>query len=130
MKHLAGWRGLCAAALFGLAGPAHAYFDNFLSNTIVGTLNKDQVAELRTTFSKTLSESADGTRVPFQLAPDARGRTTDGAFTPLKTKDEKGQRCRKIRSEFRQQGRQPERWTAWYCQQPGGDWKKNTAIKD
>ena len=132
MKYSARWHGLCAAALLGLAWPAHAYYDHFLNATIVGTLDKDQVAELRGAFSKMLSEADDGASVPFHLdasTSNAKSKPIDGTFTPLKTRTENGQRCRKIRSDLRQQGRQPERWAGWSCQQAGGDWKR-TAIKD
>ncbi|AZG16323.1 hypothetical protein EHF44_23305 [Cupriavidus pauculus] len=120
---------LALAVLLAAAWPARAYYDHFLSGTIIGTLNKDQTAELTTAFGKTLSESDDGKSVPFHLAPNAKGKPTDGTFTPLTTRTENGQRCRKVRSELRQPGRQPERWTGWYCQQPDGEWKK-TLLKD
>lgn len=129
LKVTAGLRGLCAAAMLGVAWPALAYFDNFLTGTIIGTLGKDQTAELKSTFGKTLSESDDGNSVPFHLPASGKSKATDGTFTPLKTRTENGQRCRQVRSDLRQQGRQPERWVGWYCQQPDGDWKK-TLLKD
>ena len=131
LKYFSQWRGLCAAVLLAAAWPAYAYYDHFLSGTIIGTLDKDQTAELTTQFGKALSESDDGKSVPFHLDPsaNAKSKATDGTFTPLKTRTESGQRCRKVRSELRQAGRQPERWTGWYCQQSGGDWKK-TMIKE
>lgn len=129
LKHISRWRGLCTAALLAAAWPAHAYYDHFLSGTIIGTLGKDQTAELTTAFGKTMTESDDGKSVPFHLSPNAKGKATDGTFTPLKTRTENGLRCRKVRSELRQPGRQSERWTGWYCQQPDGEWKK-TLLKD
>ena len=129
MKYSARLRVLCAAAVIGSAWPAHAYFDHFMNGTIIGTLNKDQTGELISAFGKTMSETGDGTSVPFHLSPNAKGMATDGTFTPLTTRTENGLRCRKVRSELRQQGRPPERWTGWYCQQPDGDWKK-TMLKD
>ncbi|MEN7530205.1 MULTISPECIES: hypothetical protein [unclassified Cupriavidus] len=130
------WRvvpAVCAAATFGAlamswAVPSHAYFDTFMNGTIIGTLDKDQTAQLVSTFGKTLSETDDKQSVPFQLPPNAKGIPTEGSFTPLVTRTENGQRCRKIRSELRQRGRQPEKWVGWYCQQPGGEWKK-TMLK-
>ena len=46
----------CCALLLGAAWPAHAYYDHFLNGTIVGTLGKDQTAELVGTFTKTLND--------------------------------------------------------------------------
>ncbi|MCA3187682.1 hypothetical protein [Cupriavidus sp.] len=132
MKQTARWRGLCAAALLAVAWPAQAYFDHFLNGTIVGTLDKDQATELRTAFGKAMTDADDGASVPFHLdasTSNAKSKATDGTFTPLKTRTENGQRCRKVRSELKQPGRQPERWTGWYCQQPDSTWKK-TMIKE
>lgn len=123
-----GMRCAGAALLLALAAPAHGYFEHFLQGTIVGTLDKNQTAALMSTFGKTLSESPDGASVPFQLPADARGRTTEGTFTPLTTRTENGQRCRKIRSELSRAGKS-ERWLGWYCQQANGEWKK-TLLKD
>lgn len=129
LKPIASLHALCVATLLGTAWPAQAYFDHFLNGTIIGTLDKDQTAELISAFGKAMSESDDGKSTPFHLPPNAKGRATDGTFTPLKTRTENDQRCRKVRSELRQPGRQPERWTGWYCQQPDGEWKK-TMLKD
>lgn len=129
MKRMMGWRGLCAAAWLLAAWPAHAYFDHFLNGTIVGTLNKDQMGELVTTFGKTMNDSPDGEAVPFKLSPNAKGVVTEGTIKPVKTRDEAGKRCRQVQSELKQAGRQPERWKGWYCQQGDGSWKK-TMLKD
>ncbi|SDB97889.1 hypothetical protein SAMN05216345_10111 [Cupriavidus sp. YR651] len=118
----------CATVLAALAWPAFAYFDHFLNGTIIGTLNKEQFAALKQTFNSTLSDTEDGRSVPFSLPATAGGKATEGTFTPLKTKTDKGDRCRKIRSDLRQTGKS-ERWTGWYCQQKEGDWQKRL-IKD
>jgi len=128
MKHTAALRCLGAAALIAIAWPAHGYFDYYLSSTIIGTLGKEQTDTLRGIFSKTLSESDDGASVPFSLPAKGRTKATEGTFTPLTTRTENGQRCRKIRSELRQAGKS-ERWEGWYCQQGDGQWKK-TMLKD
>ncbi len=128
MKHIAALRCLGAATLIAMAWPAHGYFDYYLSSTIVGTLGKKQTETLRGILRKKLSESDDGARVPFTLPREARGKATEGTFTPVTTRTENGQRCRKIRSELRQAGKS-ERWEGWYCQQASGEWKK-TMLKD
>lgn len=129
MNVIVNWRIFCCALLLGAAWPAHAYYDHFLNGTIVGTLGKDQTAELVGTFTKTLNEAEDGTAVPFTLSPNAKGKVTEGSITPVQTRTHAGLRCRQVSSELRQQGRQPERWKGWYCQQADGKWKK-TLIKD
>ena len=128
MKHIAALRCLGAAVLIASALPAHAYFDNYLSSTIVGTLAKQQMATLRGVFNQTLSESEDGATVPFSLPAEGRSKATEGTFTPVTTRTENAKRCRKIRSELRQNGRS-ERWEGWYCQEADGNWKK-TLLKD
>lgn len=116
-----------AVALACVALQAHAYFDNFLSGTLVGTLNEEQVGVLVETFRATLADAADGSSVMLQLPPDKAGKVTEGTLTPVKTATVRGERCRQIRSNLRQ-GERKERWTGWYCQQANGEWKR-TAIK-
>jgi len=117
------------AAALGTAAPAHAYFDHFLNGTIVGTLGKAGTDELTSTFGRVMNDSQDGTSVPIKLPPNDAGKVTEGTITPLKTRMESGQRCRQVRTELKQAGRQPERWRGWYCLQADGSWKK-TLLKD
>lgn len=104
------------------AGPAVAYFDHYLGGTVVGTLTQDQLAVLTDVFRKTLEQGADGVRVPFTLPPDARQRRVEGSFTPLRSRQDRGDRCRQLRSEFRRAG-ETEAWTGWYCKEKDGNWK-------
>ncbi|CAG9164498.1 hypothetical protein [Cupriavidus pampae] len=123
-----GWA-VTAVAAMTISWPAHAYFDHFLNQTIVGTLGKAGTDELVSTFGRVMSESEDGTTVPIKLPPNNAGKVTEGTITPLKTRTEAGQRCRQVQTEFRQEGRKSERWKGWYCQQPDLSWKK-TMLKD
>lgn len=117
------------AIAMAIPAPVHAYFDHFLNATIVGTLGKAGTEQLTTTFNRVMSDSADGTTEPIKLPPNNAGKVTEGSITPLQTRTEGGQRCRQVRTEFRQSGRQPERWKGWYCQQADGSWKK-AMLKD
>lgn len=119
-----------AACVAGLAPPgtAVAYFDHYLAGTIVGTLTKSQLEVLTGVFRKTLEQGADGVRVPFTLPPDTRQRQVEGAFTPLSTRQDRGDRCRQLHSEFRRAG-ESENWTGWYCREKNGDWKSRKLRK-
>ncbi|RDK07681.1 hypothetical protein [Cupriavidus lacunae] len=110
------------------AGPAVAYFDHYLQGTVVGTLTQDQLAVLTDVFRKTLEQGADGVRVPFTLPPDARQRRVEGSFTPLRSRQDRGDRCRQLRSEFRRAG-ETEAWTGWYCKEKDGNWKSRKLPK-
>ncbi|WP_439685855.1 Surface antigen domain-containing protein [Cupriavidus oxalaticus] len=113
--------GACLAGL-APAGTAIAYFDHYLAGTVVGTLTQKQLDVLTDVFRRTLEQGADGARVPFTLPPDTRERKVEGAFTPLRSRQDHGDRCRQLHSEFRRAG-VSESWTGWYCKEKGGDWK-------
>lgn len=113
------WVGLTLAAW---AMPALAFFDHYLSNTIVGQLSRAQTETLVAIWHQALSEKGDGESTEFQLAADRDARATEGTMTPVKTTVDGDQRCRQVRSEFRQAGRQ-EKWSNWYCRQGDGPWR-------
>ncbi|WP_454764793.1 hypothetical protein [Cupriavidus campinensis] len=115
--------GLCA-----VAWQAHAYFDNFLSGTIVGRLSRDQTVTLADIYRKALTENDDGASTVFRLPADKDAKAAEGTMTPVKTTVKGDQRCRKVRSEFRQTGKS-EKWTGWYCRKGDGDWRR-TQVKE
>ncbi|MGY8527458.1 hypothetical protein [Paracidovorax citrulli] len=111
----------CIAAA-GWPAPTLAFFDHYLSGTIVGTLSKEQSGALLGVFRETLEQAPDGTPVTFRLPADGGKRQVDGTFTPLRTLEDQGDRCRQLRSELRRTG-ESESWTGWYCKDKDGSWK-------
>jgi len=115
---------VCAGlALCAMAWPAQAYFDHFLNNTIVGRLSRPQTETLADIYRKALSEKDDGSSTPFELPADKDAKAAEGSMTLIKTTQKGDQRCRQVKSEFRQAGKS-EKWTGWYRRKGDGDWRR------
>lgn len=120
---------LCAClGLLVAAGSAQAYFDHFLAGTIVGRMSRDQTATLADIYRKALNENSDGSSTAFQLPADKDAKETEGTMTPVQTTMKGEQRCRRVRSEFRQSGK-TEKWSGWYCRTGDGDWRRTQMKK-
>ncbi|MGO4763440.1 hypothetical protein AB4120_12915 [Cupriavidus sp. 2KB_3] len=115
-------------AMCAVAWPAQAYFDHFLNNTIVGRLSRPQTEKLAAIYRTALSEKDDGSTTPFQLEADKDAKAAEGSMTLVKTTQKGDQRCRQVKSEFRQAGK-TEKWTGWYCRKGDGDWRR-TQMKE
>ncbi len=106
--------------------PAHAYFDYFLSNTVIGTLQKDEVPQYIHLYKDALANLPDGGTAPVHFPAINRRPAIDGTLTLERSRNEKGHKCRRVRSDLTQAGRK-ERWAGWFCQTPDGDWKRQTS---
>ncbi|SOY64230.1 conserved hypothetical protein; putative exported protein [Cupriavidus taiwanensis] len=104
------------------AAPAHAYFDNYLSGTIIGTLNDKEGASLAKSVRTALNDTADGQSVAWTFPAAARRQQIDGIITPVESKTDKGQPCRRLKSDLKR-GSAEEHWSGWFCKQPNGQWK-------
>ena len=109
------------ALLFG-AAPAQAYFDNYLSGTIIGTLNEKEGASLAKSVRTALNDTADGQSVAWTYPAAARRQQIDGTITPIESKTDKGQPCRRLKSDLKR-GSAEEHWSGWFCKQSNGQWK-------
>lgn len=121
-------RACVCLAMCAVAWPAQAYFDHFLNNTIVGRLSRPQTVTLAAIYRTALSEKDDGSTTPFQLEADKDAKAAEGSMTLVKTTQKGDQRCRQVKSEFRQAGK-TEKWTGWYCRKGDGDWRR-TQMKE
>ncbi|MFP3753331.1 MULTISPECIES: hypothetical protein [Cupriavidus] len=121
-------RACVCLAMCAVAWPAQAYFDHFLNNTIVGRLSRPQTETLAAIYRTALSEKDDGSTTPFQLEADKDAKAAEGSMTLVKTTQKGDQRCRQVKSEFRQAGK-TEKWTGWYCRKGDGDWRR-TQMKE
>lgn len=121
-------RACVCLAMCAVAWPAQAYFDHFLNNTIVGRLSRPQTEKLAAIYRTALSEKDDGSTTPFQLEADKDAKAAEGSMTLVKTTKKGDQRCRQVKSEFRQAGK-TEKWTGWYCRKGDGDWRR-TQMKE
>ncbi|WP_019450807.1 RT0821/Lpp0805 family surface protein [Cupriavidus sp. BIS7] len=113
---------VASALLFGAAQPALAYFDNYLSGSIVGTLTKKEAASLQQAVRKALNETEDNQSVEWHYPAEGRRQAVDGTISPIATKTDKGQSCRRLKSEL-QRGGATEAWSGWFCKQADGKWK-------
>ncbi|PVY69665.1 outer membrane surface antigen [Cupriavidus alkaliphilus] len=104
------------------AAPAHAYFDNYLSGTIIGTLNDKEGASLAKSVRAALNDTADGQSVAWTYPAAGRRQQIDGTITPVESKTDKGQPCRRLKSDLKR-GSAEEHWSGWFCKQSNGQWK-------
>ena len=110
------------ALFIGAAQPALAYFDNYLSGSIVGTLSKKEAASLQQAVRKALNDTEDNKAVEWHYPAEGRRQAIDGTISPIATKTDKGQSCRRLKSEL-QRGSATEAWSGWFCKQSDGAWK-------
>lgn len=113
---------LTGAALFATATPSFAYFREVLASTIIGSMSQAELKSFTKAIGNTLVNTADNT--PAQWAWPAKGKqpAIDATITPLESKTDAGQSCRRLQSELTR-GSSKEQWTAWLCKQPSGEWK-------
>ena len=121
-SHLALIAAIGSALLFGAAQPALAYFDNYLSGSIIGTLTKKEAASLQQAVRHALNDTEDNKSVEWHYPAEGRRDAVDGTISPVATKTDKGQSCRRLKSEL-QRGSATEAWTGWFCKQADGTWK-------
>jgi surface antigen len=115
----------CAALLAALAlggSPAHAYLDNYLSNTIVGSMNPAEAKAFSQAAGKALADTADGDTMAWTSPTQGRREPVQANIKALETRTDQGQACRKMRTELRR-GTSEEHWTGWFCKQADGQWK-------
>lgn len=110
------------AALFAAAAPSFAYFRNVLASTIIGSMSPTELKSFTKAIGDVLKSTADN--APAQWTSPARGKqpAIDATITPLESKTDAGQSCRRLQSELAR-GSSKEQWTAWLCKQPSGEWK-------
>lgn len=113
---------LAGAALLGAATPSFAYFRNVLASTIIGSMSQTELKSFTKAIGSALVNTADNT--PAQWTWPAKGRlpAIDATITPLESRTDAGQSCRRLQSEL-SRGSSKEQWTAWLCKQPSGEWK-------
>ena len=113
---------LIGAALLATATPSFAYFRDVLASTIIGSMSQTELKSFTQAIGNALSSAADNT--PAQWTWPAKGKqlAIDATITPLESKTDAGQACRRLQSELTR-GTSKEQWTAWLCKQPSGEWK-------
>ncbi|WP_227460954.1 RT0821/Lpp0805 family surface protein [Cupriavidus pauculus] len=110
------------ALLIGSAQPAFAYFENYLSGSIVGTLTQKEAASLQKAVRTALKDTEDNKVVEWHYPAEGRRQAVDGTISPVATKTDNGQTCRRLKSEL-QRGSATEAWSGWFCKQSDGTWK-------
>ncbi|KWR91366.1 RT0821/Lpp0805 family surface protein [Cupriavidus sp. IDO] len=113
---------LGSSLLLALATPAHAYFDNYLTGTIIGTLNDKEAQSLAKSVRKALNDTADGQAVEWTYPAAGKRQQIDGTLTPVSSKTDQGQPCRRLKSDLKR-GSAEEHWAGWFCKQSNGQWK-------
>ncbi|MBY4899143.1 hypothetical protein [Cupriavidus sp. AU9028] len=119
---------LPALAAFALPAPAAAYFDSYLSTTIIGTLTPVQARSFSDAVGRTLVKTEDGASQRWQSPAGEKGQPVQATLTPVRSKTDKGQECRQIRGQLRR-GTSSEQWMAWFCKQPDGKWKSREVTE-
>ncbi len=113
---------LGCALLLGSAQPAFAYFQNYLSGSIIGTLTQKEAASLQKSVGKALNDTEDNKVVEWHYPAEGRRQAVDGTISPIATKTDKGQNCRRLKSDLKR-GSATEAWSGWFCKQSNGTWK-------
>jgi surface antigen len=112
---------LVAALALG-AHPAHAYLDNYLSNTIVGSMTPAEARAFSQAAGKALADTADGEAMDWTAPAQGNREPVRANIRALESKTDQGQPCRRMRTELRR-GTSEEHWTGWFCKQSDGQWK-------
>jgi len=119
-------RALAAATLASLpllcSRPALAYFDTFVNNTVMGSMNQAESAAFAKAMRQVLDEGQDGTPAPWSVGASKGRAAITGSITPVRTKTDQGQQCRQIRTEL-ERGTNHDQWSNWFCKQPDGRWR-------
>lgn len=113
---------LGCALLLGTMQPAFAYFETYLSGSIVGTLTQKEAASLKSSVRTALNSTEDNKVVEWHYPAENRRQAVDGTITPVATKTDNGQTCRRLKSDLKR-GSATEAWSGWFCKQSNGTWK-------
>lgn len=108
------------AALFAAATPSLAYFRNVLASTIIGSMSPTELKSFTKAIGDVLRNTADNTPAQWTSAATGKQPAIDATITPLESKTDAGQSCRRLQSELAR-GSSKEQWTAWLCKQPSGN---------
>ncbi|WP_423198592.1 MULTISPECIES: RT0821/Lpp0805 family surface protein [unclassified Cupriavidus] len=114
--------GLVPSLMLIASAPAQAYFDHYLSGSIVGTLNQKEAASLKKMVRQALVDTADNTPVEWNYPAEGRRQAIHGTIVPVQSKTDKGQPCRRLKSDLNR-GSATESWSGWFCKQSNGQWK-------
>lgn len=114
--------GVVPMLMLGASAPAMAYFDNYLTSTIIGTMSQKEAASFQKIVRTALVDTADNTPVTWNYPAEGRRQAIDGTIVPVESKTDKGQSCRRLKSELKR-GSATENWTGWFCKQSNGQWK-------
>ncbi len=113
---------IATALAFGPAAPALAYFDNFLTSSIIGTMNQKESKAFAQSVGKALADTADGQSATWTYPAEGKRQQIDGTITMVESKTDKGQPCRRAKTELKR-GSAEETWAGWFCKQSDGKWK-------
>ncbi|WER48269.1 RT0821/Lpp0805 family surface protein [Cupriavidus sp. WKF15] len=119
---------LGATLMLAVAAPAQAYFDNYLSGTIIGKLSKDEAASLSKSIGKALNDTADGQSISWQFPATGKRLPVEGTLTPVTSKTDRGQSCRRLKTDLKR-GTAEEHWSGWFCKQKDGQWKSRQVAE-
>jgi len=114
--------------MFAVSAPAQAYFDNYLSGTIIGKLNKDEAASFAKSIGKALNDTADGQSITWEFPANGKRLPVDGTLTPVTSKTDQGQSCRRLKTDLKR-GTAEEHWSGWFCKQKDGQWKSRQVAE-
>ncbi|CAG2132609.1 RT0821/Lpp0805 family surface protein [Cupriavidus numazuensis] len=108
--------------MFAVTTPARAYFDSYLSGTIIGKMSKDEAASFAKSVRKALNDTADGQSISWEFPATGKRLPVEGTLTPVTTKTDQGQSCRRLKTDLKR-GSAEEHWAGWFCKQKDGQWK-------
>lgn len=99
------------AALFAAATPSLAYFRNVLASTIIGSMSPTELKSFTKAIGDVLRNTADNTPAQWTSAATGKQPAIDATITPLESKTDAGQSCRRLqeRTRARQQQRAVDR---------------------
>lgn len=111
-----------AAMLAVATHPAHAYLQNYMTNTVVGSMTEAEAKSFSQAAGKALADTADGDTMEWTSPTQGKGEPVHATIKALESKTDQGQPCRKMTTELKR-GTSEERWTGWFCKQANGHWK-------
>lgn len=119
---------LGATLMFAVAAPAQAYFDNYLSGTIIGKMNNDEATSFAKSVRKALNDTADGQSIAWEFPASGKRLPVQGTLTPVTSKTDQGQSCRRLKTDLKR-GTAEEHWSGWFCKQKDGKWKSRQVAE-
>lgn len=120
--------GLLAGGLACGATPALAYFDHYLSGTVIASMNEAESNSFSAAVRQTLANTPDKASSRWTSPPVPRRQPVEATLVPVRSKSDQGQDCRELRADLRR-GSAVEQWSAWFCKQPDGQWKSRKVRK-